>query len=73
MIVNFYSSTPASVLCGRDGCVCVYSLYNVYFSFLVLVWYTLSMKSLSGFQQTSLQLYGVTLVLLGMLANCSVK
>lgn len=47
MIVNFYSSTPASVLCGRDGCVCVYSLYKVLFVFfLVLAWYTLSMKSL---------------------------
>lgn len=37
MIVNFYSSTPASVLCGRDGCVCVYSLYKVFFSCSCLV------------------------------------
>lgn len=67
MIVTSYSSTSASVLCGRDGHVGI--LYTKYFSWSRLVNTIELLKSCTFFKRTPSQLYGVVLVLFGMLAN----
>lgn len=71
MIVNSYSSTSASVPCGRGGYVGI--LYTKYFSWSCLVKTLWILKSCTFFNKLRHIFMEWFLVLFGMLANWSVK